>query len=81
MIIDVCSTFKDMYGDYQTTANAECPKNPWRIQNNVLFVRLDSFLERCHDILELTKTIIDFMKLERVEVGGSKGAELSKLVV
>ena len=67
LVIEVCSCFKAMYGDYQSTANAECPNNPWRIQNNVLFVRLDSFLDRCHDILDMTHTIIQFDKLGRVE--------------
>jgi dynein heavy chain len=80
LVIEVCSCFKAMYGDYQSTANAECPNNPWRIQNNVLFVRLDSFLDRCHDILDMTHTIIQFDKLGRVEVGGTKGAELTKTV-
>ena len=41
----VCGAFKSTYFDYKATANAECPANPWRIQNNALFMRLDSFLE------------------------------------
>ena len=40
----VCSTFKGTYFDYKATANAECPNNPWRVQNLALFMRLDSFL-------------------------------------
>ena len=35
-------------------------------------VRLDSFLERCHDILELCQTVLQFTRLETVEVGGTK---------
>lgn len=42
-------------------------------QNNALFMRLDSFLERCYDILDLTQTIVQFSKLARIEVGGTKG--------
>lgn len=41
----------------QAKANVECPSNPWRIQHNALFARLDNFLERCHDILEMAQTI------------------------
>jgi len=41
----------------QAKANVQCPSNPWRIQHNALFARLDSFLERCHDILEMGLTI------------------------
>ena len=58
----------------------QCPDNPWRFQNSALFVRLDSFLERCHDILELTNTVLQFSKLETVEVGGTKGKILTTSV-
>lgn len=75
--LHVCGTFKSTYFDYKTTANAECPANPWKIQNNALFMRLDSFLERCHDILDLTQTIVQFTKLAKIEVGGTKGKTLT----
>ena len=77
----ICGAFKNTYFDYKETANAECPANPWRIQNNALFMRLDSFLERCHDILDLTQTIVQFSKLAKIEVGGTKGKTLSASVV
>ncbi|CAM9131888.1 unnamed protein product, partial [Ectocarpus fasciculatus] len=75
--LHVCGTFKLTYFDYKSTANAECPLNPWKIQNNALFMRLDSFLERCHDILDLTQTIVQFSKLAKIEVGGTKGKSLT----
>ena len=40
-------------------------------------MRLDSFLERCHDILDLTETIVSFSKLEKIEIGGTKGKTLT----
>lgn len=49
-------------------------------QNNALFMRLDSFLERCHDILDLTQTIVQFSKLAKIEVGGTKGNTLTASV-
>ena len=75
--LHVCGTFKSTYFDYKATANAECPTNPWKIQNNALFMRLDSFLERCHDILDLTQTIVQFSKLAKIEIGGTKGKTLT----
>ena len=63
LTLQICGTFKSTYFDYKAMANADCPGNPWRIQNNALFMRLDSFLERCHDILDLTQTIVQFSKL------------------
>ena len=80
MTLKVCGTFKSTYFDYKATANAECPTNPWEIQNNALFMRLDSFLERCHDILDLTQTIVQFSKLAKIEIGGTKGKTLTNSV-
>ena len=68
----VCGTFKSIYFDYKSRANNEVPNNPWRIQNTALFPRLDSFLERCHDLLDLCKTVVQFQKLEKIEIGGNK---------
>ena len=51
--LKVCITFKTTYFDYKAKAASECPSNPWRFQNSALFARLDLFLERCHDVLDM----------------------------
>jgi dynein heavy chain len=79
-ILRVCGAFKATYFDYRDTANAECPSNQWRIQNNALFMRLDAFLERVHDILDLTQTIMQFSRLSRIDIGGTKGKTLTNSV-
>lgn len=76
----MCGAFKSVYFEYKARANDECPSKPWRIQNNALFMRLDSFLERCHDILDLTQTIVQFSKLARIDIGGTKGKTLTTSV-
>eukprot|EP00232_Nephroselmis_pyriformis_P019075 CAMPEP_0182900652 /NCGR_PEP_ID=MMETSP0034_2-20130328/28990_1 /TAXON_ID=156128 /ORGANISM="Nephroselmis pyriformis, Strain CCMP717" /LENGTH=4527 /DNA_ID=CAMNT_0025034901 /DNA_START=131 /DNA_END=13711 /DNA_ORIENTATION=+ len=76
----VCGAFKSYYFDYKTKTTTETPDNPWRFQNSALFARLDSFLERCHDILDLTQTVLQFNKLEKVEIGGTKGKTLTTSV-
>jgi len=76
----VFGKLKSTYFDYKTKASAECAENPWRVQNNAVFVRLDSFLERCHDILDFAQTILQFSKLQKIEVGGTKGKTLSTSV-
>ena len=43
-------------------------------------MRLDNFLERCHDILDLTKTITQFNKLDNIFIGGTKGKTLTETV-
>jgi dynein heavy chain len=75
--LSVCNAFKKTYEEYKATASAECPANTWKIQNNALFMRLDGFLERCHDILDLTQTIVQFSKLAKIEIGGTKGKTLT----
>ena len=80
IVLKVCGFFKSVYFDYKAKASQDCPENPWRIQNNALFMRLDSFLERCHDILDLTQTIVQFSRLEKIEVGGTKGKSLTTTV-
>jgi len=79
-MLKVCGTFKSTYFEYKARSATECPHNSWRVQNNALFLRLDSFLERCHDILDLTQTIVQFSKIEKIEIGGTKGKTLSTSV-
>ena len=74
--LEVCSKFKDAYFDYKAKAN-----NSWKITANALFVRLDSFAERCQDIMHLTSTIIQFNKLQRIEIGGTKGKTLTATIM
>jgi dynein heavy chain len=73
----ICITFKGIFFEYKTRANQECPSRPWLFQNSSLFARLDVFLERCHDVLDLMQTILQFGKLARVEIGGTKGKILT----
>ena len=76
MALDVCSKFKDAYFEYKAKA-----KNQWKITTNALFVRLDSFSERCQDIMHLTSTIIQFNKLQKIEIGNTKGKTLTATVL
>jgi len=78
--IKVCITFKDVYLKYQAKSQIECPGSPWKFQNSALFARLDSFLERCHDVLDLMQTTVQFNKLEKIEIGGTKGKSLTTSV-
>lgn len=61
-------SFKTTYFDYKAKAAVECPSNPWRVQNNAVFARIDAFLERCHDVLDLTTTIAQFQKVGMAKV-------------
>ncbi|CAD7696266.1 unnamed protein product [Ostreobium quekettii] len=77
LMLKVLGTFKSHYFDYKARTSTETPENPWKFQNSALFSRLDAFLERCHDMLDVQSTCLQFGKLERVEIGGTKGRILT----
>jgi len=71
----VCVKFKEAYFEYKSKA-----KNSWKITSSALFVRLDAFSERCQDLMQMTQTIMQFNKLEKIEVGNTKGASMTNAV-
>ncbi|CAG9462750.1 unnamed protein product [Pedinophyceae sp. YPF-701] len=79
-VTKVLGTFKDVYQEYRQRSLEECPENPWRIQSSAMFMRLDAFLERVHDLLELAETSMLFLRLDRVEIGGTRGRTLTATV-
>ena len=80
-MLQVCGLFKAAYFEAKARSSTEVPHNPWDLQNSALFPRLDGFLERCRDMLDLFRTVVQFRKLERIEIGGNKGRSLSASVV
>jgi len=79
-IIQQVLDFKEAYFVYRHKSNKVCPEIPWNFQSSALFGRLDSFLERCHDVLDLVQTLTQFRTLEHVEIGGTKGKTLTSSV-
>ena len=77
LVLRVLGTFKAIYFEYRGKSTKESPDNPWRFQNSALFARLDMFLERIHDLLELAETMMQFLRLEKVEIGGTHGKGLT----
>lgn len=80
LVLKVCGQFKSTYFYYKAKVASECPDNQWSIQNGALFARLDCCIDRSHDILDLTKTVIQFSKLAKVEIGGTKGSTLTSTI-
>ncbi|KAJ3365528.1 hypothetical protein HDU91_002183, partial [Kappamyces sp. JEL0680] len=75
VVIRVVGAMKSSYYDCkgQTTKS----KNPWNFDSKLIFKRLDQFLVRVQDILALFDTITEFNRLEKIEIGGTKGKILS----
>jgi dynein heavy chain, axonemal len=59
--LKVCGAFKAIYFDFKDMAANECPQNPWAVTPAAIFVRLNAFMERCMDMLELCHTYVCFM--------------------
>jgi dynein heavy chain len=74
--LDTCAKFKESYHEYKAQVRGQ-----WKITQNALFVRLDTFQERCQDVMHLTNTMVQFKKLEKIEIGNTKGKTLSNTVV
>ncbi|XP_057668614.1 dynein beta chain, ciliary [Diorhabda carinulata] len=58
----------------------EGKQEPWNFHANLIFERLDAFLERLKTIQWFFNTVLEFNKLEKVEIGGIKGRVLSSRV-
>ncbi|KAJ7315905.1 hypothetical protein JRQ81_002067 [Phrynocephalus forsythii] len=72
---DVCCTdmmpsfFKDKEPQY------------WEFPSTLVFTRMNSFFHRLKTIEELYMTAIEFLKLEKIELGGVRGNILGSMVV
>jgi dynein heavy chain, axonemal len=76
--VEVCSHFKTGFRECQQVhASTLPPERRWEVSDDTLFSRLDLFIERCEDILDFTKIALEFSKLEKVHVGGTKGKSLT----
>ncbi|KNC98871.1 dynein beta chain, flagellar outer arm [Spizellomyces punctatus DAOM BR117] len=78
VVIRVCDVFKQTYYEYK--AQTAETKRPWNFDIKLVFARLDKFLGRVQQIVELFDTIIEFNRLEKIEIGGTKGKILSSQV-
>lgn len=56
-----------------TTFNSQ----DWTWQSAKIFQRLDNFVDRLHELKELFNTGREFMKLDKIVVGGLKGRQIS----
>lgn len=63
----------------QPARNPEAP--PWTFNPNSVFSRLNAFLKRLADIEWLFDTVLEFSKLEKIEMGGIIGRSLSSRIV
>lgn len=70
---DTFEYFKDNLGKYFVDRTII----PWTFHPNVVFERMNRFLDRLNTIQWFFKTVMEFQKLEKIEIGGMKGRVLS----
>eukprot|EP00794_Sanderia_malayensis_P011161 gene11161-12333_t len=71
---------KDQKSEHALTELA-WDNSPWPARNSPVFGGLNSFMERCNDVLELVETTRDFRMLRHAaEVGGAGGRGLDAMV-
>ncbi|KAJ3191413.1 hypothetical protein HK101_007802 [Irineochytrium annulatum] len=78
IVLRVCKAFKEVYFENKTQL-AESER-PWNYDTKIVFARLDKFVARVQQILDLFDSIIEFNRLEKIEIGGTKGKILSNQV-
>uniref|UniRef100_A0A7S3YCK6 Uncharacterized protein n=1 Tax=Lotharella globosa TaxID=91324 RepID=A0A7S3YCK6_9EUKA len=81
-VMQICKAFKTTFAEYQKIASQELEDSgdTWDVEHNDVFMRLNTFIERCKDLDEFLTVLMCFEKLEpgRVVYGGSKGLELTE---
>jgi len=75
--MNVIHAFKKAFFRYQAKAMRELTEPAWDTQQEILFARLDLFLERCADLSEFLKIVLEFSKLGKIFLGGTKGKALT----
>jgi dynein heavy chain, axonemal len=76
-ILKYYRTIFDEYKESLAQFFGDRPVVQWTFHPNAVFERFDAFLDRLHTIQWFFYTVIEFLKLEKVEIGGLKGRILS----
>jgi dynein heavy chain len=75
--LKIVADFKEIFAEYQKKAAAEIGPQAWAVAPKLFFLRLDAFTDRCTDIIEFVRIASDFVKLDRIFIGYTKGAVLT----
>ncbi|KAA0725373.1 Dynein heavy chain 9, axonemal [Triplophysa tibetana] len=82
--IDVLTHFKNTYEEQKANLSQfrknEKEVKPWDFSPLMVFAGLDHFMKRLRTIETLLLTVVDMMKLEKLEFGGIQGKSLSQQI-
>ena len=80
----VCLSFQTSYHSRRTNLAMYFKQQPvveWNFHPLLVFGRLEQFMDRLTTVEDYFKTVVEFVKLEKIEFGGVKGRSLSEMVV
>lgn len=85
LCIQTLKYFRTLFDEYKENLDPFFIKNSrsplyWSFHPNAVFERFNAFLERLNTIQWFFCTVIEFLKLEKVEIGGLKGRQLSSKI-
>lgn len=79
--LSILKEFRTLFDEHKETLDTffQPPRTylPWSFHPNAVFERFNAFVDRLHTIQWFFCTVIEFLKLEKVEIGGIKGRQLS----
>ncbi|XP_035728185.1 dynein beta chain, ciliary-like [Vespa mandarinia] len=78
---DILEEFKRQFEARRNIPGMKPEALPWSFTSGVVFIRLDAFLKRLADIEWLFYTVLEFSKLEKIEIGGILGRSLSNRII
>ncbi|XP_014206492.1 dynein beta chain, ciliary [Copidosoma floridanum] len=78
---DVLEEFKRQFDLQKDKPGLKEDVPAWTFSPNAVFGRLNAFLKRLADIQWLFDTVLEFSKLEKIEIGGIVGRSLSSRIV
>ena len=74
------SAFREFKAKLHTYFVGDKKPKLWEFQEQLIFKRFDSFVDRLDIVKEFFRTAQQFLKLEKVEIGGIRGRALSSRI-
>ena len=74
------SAFREFKGKLHTYFVGDKKPKLWEFQEQLIFKRFDGFVDRLDIVKEFFRTAQQFLKLEKVEIGGIRGRALSSRI-
>ena len=71
-----CQKFIKIFTIYKSKA-IKANLNAWDLNEQDIFKRIDIYLERIADVSEFTNMVQQFLKLEKIFLGGTRGSQLT----